>query len=307
MPSMQYSSAPVPFPGRTAWPGVELRHLIALQAVVAAGSFNGAAARLGYTQSAVSAQIRALERLIGVRVLDRSRGARSISLTREGQILLRYATEIVAKFEAAAAHLLGGEAAATGELRVGSLRSTSLAFAAPALARLPQDVRVSLVELPDEDGLLDLLADGELDLAFAVAPVRPGLGTTMLRHEGYVAVMQSCDRGELDLVELADERVIVDGTSHGAMLAQAAGAADTRVVDDPTLAVALAAAGAGVALLPELAFVPCDGAVALPLHGDLPQRTLVLAWQDERPRTVAALQFIRAVTAVAHAARAQAA
>jgi DNA-binding transcriptional LysR family regulator len=129
----------------------------------------------------------------------------------------------------------------------------------------------------------------------------------MLRHEGYVAVMQSCDRGELDLVELADERVIVDGTSHGAMLAQAAGAADTRVVDDPTLAVALAAAGAGVALLPELAFVPCDGAVALPLHGDLPQRTLVLAWQDERPRTVAALQFIRAVTAVAHAARAQAA
>jgi hypothetical protein len=53
--------------------------------------------------------------------------------------------------------------------------------------------------------------------------------------------------------------------------------------------------------------VPCDGAAAVPLRGDLPQRTLVLAWQDERPRTVAALQFIRAVTAVAHAARAQAA
>src|SRR3954470_7105640 len=123
MQTVQYPSSPaatpdVPFPARASWPGVELRHLIALQAVVAAGSFNGAAARLGYTQSAVSAQIRALERLIGVRVLDRSRGARSIGLTKEGVILLRYATEIVSRFEAAAAHLLGGMAAPTGELRV---------------------------------------------------------------------------------------------------------------------------------------------------------------------------------------------
>lgn len=297
----------VQYPGRGVWPGVELRHLIALQAVVAAGSFNGAAARLGYTQSAVSAQIRALERLIGVRVIDRSRGARSISLTREGQILLRYSTEIVARFEAAAAHLLGGDADASGELRVGAFRSASLAFAAPALARMPADLRVSLVELQDEPALLDLLAGGELDLAFAVAPVRAGFGTTMLRHEGYVAVVQRCDRAELDLAELAGRCVVVDGTAHGAMLAQAAGAADTRVVDDPTLAVALAAAGAGVALLPELAYVPCEGTVALPLRGDLPPRTLALAWHEERPRSLAALQFIRAVTAVAHAARARAA
>jgi molybdate transport repressor ModE-like protein len=109
---MQYPSScsdvppEVPFPGRSAWPGVELRHLIALQAVVAAGSFNAAAARLGYTQSAISAQIRALERLIGTRVLERTRGARGVALTPEGAILLGYATEIVARFEAAADHLL---------------------------------------------------------------------------------------------------------------------------------------------------------------------------------------------------------
>ena len=89
------------------WLGIELRHLVALQAVVAAGSFNAAALRLGYTQSAVSAQIRSLERLTGVRVLERSRGARSLALTREGAILLRYATEIIARFEAAATHVAG--------------------------------------------------------------------------------------------------------------------------------------------------------------------------------------------------------
>src|SRR3954468_2567953 len=124
--------ANVPFPARTAWPGVELRHLVALQAVLAAGSFNGAAARLGYTQSAVSAQIRSLERLTGVRGIDRSRGARSIAATREGAILLRYATEIVGTFEAAASHLVR-DVPAADELRVGTFRSASLALAAPAL------------------------------------------------------------------------------------------------------------------------------------------------------------------------------
>jgi len=52
--------------------------------VVAAGSFNAAAARLGYTQSAVSAQIRTLERLVGMRLLDRSRGVEGVRLTKAG-------------------------------------------------------------------------------------------------------------------------------------------------------------------------------------------------------------------------------
>lgn len=318
---MQYPSSTqagrpnVPFPARTAWPGVELRHLIALQAVVAAGSFNGAAARLGYTQSAVSAQIRALERLIGVRVLDRSRGARGVALTKEGAILLRYATEIVERFEAAAGHLLGGVHPPSGELRVGSFRSASLALAAPTLARLAElqpELRVSLVELADEDSLLDLLADGELELAFAVAPVRKGFTSTLLRHEGYAAVLAAGDplasREQLTLDDLAGRRVIVDSTRHGALLAQSAvdrNAAAISVVEDKTVAAALGAAGVGIALLPELACVPPDGAVVRPLATELPPRTIALAWCDERLRTVGALQFVKVVTSLTHADRAR--
>jgi DNA-binding transcriptional LysR family regulator len=312
---MQYPSASaapprVPFPARTAWPGVELRHLIALQAVVAAGSFNGAAARLGYTQSAVSAQIRALERLVGVRVLDRSRGARGVAPTREGAILLRYATEIVGRFEAAAAHLLGdGVAEQTGELRVGSFRSASLALAAPAvahLARAQPELRVSLVELADEDALLELVADGELDISFAVAPVSPAFAATVLRYEGYAAVVARGDplesRPELALADLRGRRVVVDSTRHGSLLARAAlehGAGGATVIEDSTVAAALAAASVGVALLPELACVPCNDAVVRPLRCDLPPRGLALAWSTERVRTVGALQFIRAVAVCA--------
>jgi DNA-binding transcriptional LysR family regulator len=316
---MQYPSSAkvgqpqVPFPARTAWPGVELRHLIALQAVIAAGSFNGAAARLGYTQSAVSAQIRALERLIGVRVLDRSRGARGVALTKEGAILLRYATEIVERFEAAAGHLLGSVTTPANELRIGSFRSASLALAAPGIARLAEvqpDLRISLVELADEEALLDLLADGELELAFAVAPVRKGFTATLLRHEGYAAVIPADDPlAQLDHVSLDDlrgRRVIVDSTRHGALLAQAAldrGATTVSVVEDKTVAAALGAAGVGLALLPELSCVPCEGAVVRTLATDLPLRTIALVWCDERMRTVGALQFVKVVTSLTHAER----
>ena len=85
--------------------GVELRHLVALEAVAAERSFSAAAARLGYTQSAVSGQILALERLVGARLLERIRGSRPVEVTAEGEILLAHARAIIARLEAARAEL----------------------------------------------------------------------------------------------------------------------------------------------------------------------------------------------------------
>ena len=89
----------------TAWPGVEIRLLVALQAVAAEGSFSHAAHKLGYTQSAVSGQIIALERAVGARLLDRVRGARSVELTSEGRILVQHAAAITARLGAAQAEI----------------------------------------------------------------------------------------------------------------------------------------------------------------------------------------------------------
>jgi DNA-binding transcriptional LysR family regulator len=287
---------------------VELRHLVAFQAVVAAGSFIAAARHLGYTQSGVSAQIRALERLVGARLIDRSRGARGIALTEEGLIFMRYAREIAAKFEAAADHLGTGQSLARRVLRVGAFRSASLGIAAPALVALADadpELQVDLVENEDQDVLLELLEEGEVELAFVTAPVRKAFDSIVLLQERVVAVVAAtselAERKPLRLADLAGRPVIVDDTGHGSMLARAAvdaGALRAAAVADHTVAIALALAGFGVALMPELSVLPAVGAAVLPLVADLPGRAIALARLSGRERSEEAQLFSAAATSV---------
>jgi DNA-binding transcriptional LysR family regulator len=292
------------FPTRSAWPGVELRHLIALQAVVAAGSFNAAAARLGYTQSAVSAQIRTLERLVGMRLLDRSRGVKGVRLTKEGTILLQYASEIVARFEAASDHLLGGREDATAEVRLGTFPSASQAILPGALRRFAAarpEVEVVLIERFDEELLLDLLEDGEIDLAFTVLPTRRGpFATAVLCHEEHVALVPRGDalakRDSVGLEELATRPLVADASRHAARHLQAVrarGIDTVRELEDSTAVAAFVAAGLGVGLAPEFATSPRPDVEALRVTSDVPPRTLALAWHRDRVSSLAARQFVR--------------
>ena len=83
------------------WLGLDLRHLLALTAIAEEGSFGRAAERLGYTQSAISQQIATLERIVGLRLVERPGGPRPISLTEAGRILVRHAEAIEARLLAA--------------------------------------------------------------------------------------------------------------------------------------------------------------------------------------------------------------
>lgn len=57
--------------GANSWSRLELLYLAALEALAEEGSFGRAADRLCYTQSAVSQQIAALERIVGARLAER--------------------------------------------------------------------------------------------------------------------------------------------------------------------------------------------------------------------------------------------
>ena len=73
---------------------VELRHLRTLREIAKTGSYSAAARALGYTQPAVSQQIRALETAVGTSLVTRS--GRTMRLTEAGSALCRRAGAILA-------------------------------------------------------------------------------------------------------------------------------------------------------------------------------------------------------------------
>src|SRR5215211_8494425 len=157
--------------------GIEIRHLAALQAVAEEGSFRRAATRLGYVQSAISEQIAALERIVGQRLVERSRGAGAVTLTEAGEVLLSHAKAIVARLKAAEADLGALADGSAGSLRLGIYQSVGARVIPRLLPRYARDwpeVRVLPREAPTDAGLFELVERGELDLSFADMPLRKG-------------------------------------------------------------------------------------------------------------------------------------
>src|SRR3954470_8343702 len=172
------------------WSGIEMRHLVALDAVAREGSFRRAATRLGYVQSAISHQIAALEGLIGKRLIERSRGTRPLALTPAGEILLAHTDALIARVRAAQADLaaLDGEGAAA--LRVGATPDM-LARLVPSFLRV-YGAPVSLHETSSTRALLAALVRGELDLALAETPLPKGpLDAAPLCADPFVVLLQA--------------------------------------------------------------------------------------------------------------------
>ena len=108
-----------------SWQGIEFRHLAALESISTEGSFSAAAAKTGYSQSAISGQIATLERLIGVRLVTRIRGSRKVTLTREGERLVEHARAINARLNAARADIEQLEETGGDGVRIGTFQSVS--------------------------------------------------------------------------------------------------------------------------------------------------------------------------------------
>src|SRR3954451_18342563 len=152
------------------WFGVEIRHLAALQAVAAERSFGRAAARLGYTQSAVRQQIAPLARVVGEQLIERPGGPRAVSLTEAGTLLLRHADSIVARLQAAQADLTALRSGEAGSLRLGTFQSVGARVLPEVMRRFVADwpqIDVTLVELEDDE-VAPGIERGEIDVGFVL-------------------------------------------------------------------------------------------------------------------------------------------
>ncbi len=144
---------------------LDVRRLLVLRAVARHGSLAAAARSLGYTQPAVSHQLRRLEQEAGVRLL--ARDGRGVRLTDAARALVARAEAIAAELSAAEAELAAVVRDEAGHLRIAALPSANAGLVPQALADLrarhPQ-IAVSLVEAgPGESW--SLLRRAECDLA----------------------------------------------------------------------------------------------------------------------------------------------
>ena len=92
---------------------MDLRQLAAFREVARLSNFSRAAARLGYAQSTLSAQVQGLERELDVQLFDRL--SRTVSLTAAGQALLPHAERLL-ELAVEARTAVGGAVAGDGEL-----------------------------------------------------------------------------------------------------------------------------------------------------------------------------------------------
>ncbi len=139
-------------------------HLVTLESVSRTGSFAETARELGYTPSAVSQQIQALERQVGRPLFDRA--AQGVRPTAMVAAIVAAAQTTLAELSSLSEFVQGLVKGERGQFAIGSFATASVGFVSAALARLIRelpDVAASLVE-GEPDELVPLVIDGTLDL-----------------------------------------------------------------------------------------------------------------------------------------------
>jgi molybdate transport repressor ModE-like protein len=287
------------------WLGIELRHLTALEAVAREGSFGRAAKSLGYTQSAVSQQIAALERIVGARLVDRPGGPRPVSLTDAGELLLRHAEAIVARLSAAQADLAALADGEAGILRVGIYQSVGQRILPELMRRYAAAwprVEIALTESASDAELLTLVERGELDMTFADLPLTEGpFEAVELLRDPYVLIVPAGSpltdrpspptRREIAELDLIGYRSCRSTQRIESVLRERLNFVFRS--DHNGTVQGLVGAGVGAALVPRLTLEPHDESIVeLDLGPKVPPRLIALAWHRDRYRTPAAHAFV---------------
>ncbi len=292
---------------------IDPRRIRVLREVAQRGTVTSAAVGLHLTPSAVSQQIAALSRDLGVPLLEKT--GRGVRLTGQARVILQHASAVQAQFERARADLAAFADGARGTVAVAGFSTAISGLIAPAmrhLATVRPGITVTAVEM-DPPEVFTRLDRGELDVVVSVdhRGVPPHTDphyyrTPLLADRLDVGLPVGHRFAELDAVELADlagETFVAAApqTSCAEVTFAACAAAgftpDIRHYSNDWHAVAsLVAVGCGVALVPRLAQpLAVEGFVLRPLAGVGAARNIfaaVRAGAQDDPVLAATLQAL---------------
>lgn len=191
---------------------MELRQLTTFVRVAQFQSFSKAAASLGYSQSAVTVQIRLLEEELQVRLFDRM--GKRVSLTGKGQVFLDSALNIMQDINKARLSLSGTDEVLRGQLHIGTLESL-------CYAKLPGIMRKFRIEHPQvcvqittgtPEELIAQMERGELDIIYILEePLYNNSWCKVLEQQEKMVLVASASLGKAlsgsthKLVDLLDK------------------------------------------------------------------------------------------------------
>jgi DNA-binding transcriptional LysR family regulator len=178
---------------------LELRHLRVLCAVADAGSVGRAAAELGYSQPAVSTQLRRIERHFGEPLFERNTSG--VRPTPYGMEVVARAHDVLARAAAIGHRAADGAARGRRPLRVAATNSPVLSGMVSRVRVLLPDVPLTVSSVYASSRIVELLEEGALDAA--VAADYPGME---LRHSDAVPSRHRLrHRAQVPLAELAED------------------------------------------------------------------------------------------------------
>ena len=293
---------------------IDVAALDALRAVDAHGSVIAAAGALGFTPSAVSQQVKRLERQTGVPLLERV--GRGVMLTRHGRHLVEHGARLLDGLEELQAGLHRQAGTVAGHVRLTAFATAVRGLIAPALPPVlaaHPDLRVSLTEREPWD-TVGLVASGHADLGVAhnwgdiPLPVPAHLArVTLARDLAEVIVRRDhplAGRGTVTPRDLAGQYWIAtpdgticrqwllrmhDGTGQFPKIAHVSMEFDSQL--------ALVRAGLGIALVPRLGRAPLGpDLAAVGVTDPEPSREILALYRASMSDSPAIATLLRALS-----------
>ncbi|HXH78263.1 LysR family transcriptional regulator [Nocardioides sp.] len=292
---------------------IDLVALTSLRAVDTHGSVTSAADALGFTPSAISQQVKRLEKQAGVALLERV--GRGVMLTAHGRRLVEDGSRLLGDLERLESGLHRDTDRVAGRLRIAAFSTAMRGLVAPVVRSLldqHHDLELTLTEREPWD-TVDLVATGQQDLGIVHS-----WGDVPLHLPDHLSAVQIA-RDVADVIvpmghrlsgssrvsptDLVDEDWVAtpegticrqwllrmyDGTGHAPRIAHVAMDFDSHL--------ALVAAGLGIALIPRLGRSPLgDDVVAVEAHRPVPTREIAVLHRTSMADSPAVRAVVKAL------------